>query len=42
MEINYFESVLWLLSWPALIGVSYYLVKIVIRKVEAKIDSEVE
>jgi uncharacterized membrane protein YjfL (UPF0719 family) len=40
MEINYLESVLWLLSWPALIILSYYIVKFVIKKLEAKIDQE--
>jgi len=30
--MNYFESILWLVSWPVLIIVAYQLVKYVIKK----------
>ncbi len=36
----YWSSVLWLLSWPALIVISYQLVKFAIRKYEAVFEKE--
>ena len=32
----YIDSLLWYLSWPALILVSYYLVRWVVRKIEKR------
>jgi hypothetical protein len=31
--MSYFEAILWILSWPVLIIVSYQLVKYVIKKI---------
>ena len=32
----YTSSILWMLSWPVLIVISYQLIKLVVRKYEAK------
>lgn len=32
--MNYLESILWLISWPVLIIVSYQLVKYFLKKVK--------
>lgn len=32
--MNYFESILWLISWPVFIIVSYQLVKYILKKTE--------
>ena len=31
--MNYFESILWIISWPVLIIVSYQLIKYFLKKV---------
>lgn len=34
----YLTSVLWLLSWPALIALSYFVVVYVLKKIEHKLE----
>ena len=34
------EAILWMLSWPVLIVVSYQAIKLALKKVERKIESE--
>ena len=36
----YTTPLLWMLSWPVLIVISYYLVKWVVKKYESKTDSD--
>ncbi|SHE84403.1 hypothetical protein SAMN05444274_102552 [Mariniphaga anaerophila] len=36
----YTTPILWMLSWPLLIIVSYFLVKWVVKKYEAKLEEE--
>lgn len=36
----YWSSILWFLSWPALIVISYQLVKFVIKKYETVFEKE--
>ena len=31
--MNYLESILWLISWPVLIIISFYLIKYLLKKV---------
>jgi len=38
----YTSSIIWMLTWPALIIVSYLIVKIVIRKYETKQEPDNE
>ena len=34
------EAILWMLSWPVLIIISYQIVKLVVKKNESKLGSE--
>ena len=36
----YWNSIIWFLSWPALIVISYQLIKFAIRKYEAVFEKE--
>lgn len=36
----YTAQILWMLSWPLLIVVSYQLVKLTVKKYEKKLESE--
>lgn len=36
----YTEPILWMLSWPVLIIISYQLIKLAIKKFESKTESE--
>ena len=36
----YINSILWLLSWPVMIGISYFLVNFTLRKLKNQIESE--
>ncbi len=36
----YTEPILWMLSWPVLIVISYKLIKLAIKKFESKIEQE--
>lgn len=40
LKTMYTSSILWMLSWPALIIVSYQLVKLVVKKYEKRLESE--
>lgn len=33
------EAILWMLSWPVLIIISYQIVKLVVKKYESKLES---
>ncbi|MDX9883316.1 MAG: hypothetical protein RBS73_14740 [Prolixibacteraceae bacterium] len=39
-QYMYWSSILWFLSWPALIVISYQLVKFAIKKYEAVFEDE--
>lgn len=34
------EAILWMLSWPVLIIISYQAIKLAVKKFEQKIESE--
>ncbi|HPR33083.1 MAG TPA: hypothetical protein PLK12_13355 [Prolixibacteraceae bacterium] len=34
------SGILWLLVWPLVIGVSYVLIRLALKKVETKLDEE--
>jgi hypothetical protein len=36
----YTEPIIWILSWPVLIVISYQLIKLAIKKFESKTDKE--
>ena len=36
----YTSSILWMLSWPVLIIISYQLIKLAVKKYENKLESE--
>ncbi|WP_262707203.1 hypothetical protein [Maribellus luteus] len=36
----YTSSIIWMLTWPLLIVVSYQLVKLVVRKYDRKLESK--
>ncbi len=36
----YIESILWMLSWPLLIIISFFTVKWTVKKFEAKLEAE--
>lgn len=36
----YTESILWLLSWPALIVAAYYIIRLALRKFESHLPEE--
>lgn len=36
----YWSSIIWFLTWPALIVISYQLVKFVMKKFEAVLEKE--
>jgi hypothetical protein len=36
----YTTPILWMLSWPVLIIISYQLVKLAVKKFEAKLEEE--
>lgn len=36
----YIKEILWLISWPALIIVSYYLIKLALRKFKKNLEEE--
>ena len=38
----YLKEILWLISWPAIIALSYLLIRIALKKTEDKIDSDWE
>jgi uncharacterized membrane protein YjfL (UPF0719 family) len=36
----YTSSILWMLSWPVLLIISYQVIKLVVKKYESKLESE--
>jgi len=38
--MTYFEGVLWLLTWPVLIVISYYLVRLALNKTEQSLPEQ--
>ncbi len=38
----YTSSIIWMLTWPVLIIISYQLIKLVVKKFEKKIESETD
>ena len=38
----YTESILWMLSWPVLLIVSYQVIKLVVKKYESKMENQEE
>ena len=36
----YTSSIIWMLTWPVLLVVSYQLIKLVIKKYEKKLEAE--
>lgn len=36
----YTEAILWMISWPVLIAVSYLLVRLVVKKYESRLEEE--
>lgn len=36
----YTEAILWMLSWPVIIIISYQLIKLAIKKYESKLESK--
>ncbi len=36
----YTAPILWMISWPVLIVVSYQLIKLAVKKYESKLESE--
>jgi len=40
IRIMYIEPIIWMLSWPVLIVVSYQLIKLAIKKFESKIEQK--
>ncbi len=38
----YTSPIIWMLTWPVLIIVSYQVIKLVVRKFEKKIESETD
>ena len=40
-EIMYLEKIMWLLAWPAMIALSYYLLIFVLKKLDKQIKSDI-
>jgi len=38
----YTSSILWMLSWPVVIIISYQVVKLVVKKYEARLEQQEE
>lgn len=35
------SGILWLLTWPLVIGISYFLIRWTLKKKESKLDEEI-